>query len=230
VNTDRNEISKLFNINKENKYKNYSICKSNFYTKSTENKMKNIFLPESQNSDIDFINSIFTPRKQEINNRALKLPELKIREITNNMEKINWMVTFMKNYSGEKAELHPEMFGEISRYFVGSIEGKDVGFIRITNYTKRFKEHYSGQVWSASDAYVENSYRSQSVLRQLMNYVISNCQVKLIRIETSRLEKYYEYYYSLGFTFSRMVDSGYISISMTEDLKEPFIKIARRKK
>jgi hypothetical protein len=191
--------------------------------------MKTAFLPSPQSPEINCVK--YTPLEmQAINDDSFKLSGIKIREITNIIEKRKWMEAFIKHYNGEKSSIHPDMLGKISRFFVASIDGKDAGFIRITNYTNRFKEHYDGQVWSASDAYVKKIYRGQLVLRQLLEYVISNCQVKMTRIETSRLENNYKYYHSLGFTFSKMVDDGYLSISMTEDLKEPFIKIARIKK
>jgi hypothetical protein len=188
--------------------------------------MNTAILRNNQSPEINFVKCVFTPEMQASNDDVFKSPDVKIREITSIIEKKKWMKSFIKHYSGEKTSLHSHMFSKVSRFFVGSIKGKDVGFIRITNYTNVFKEHYSSQVWNASDAYVKNIYRGQSVLRQLLEYVILNCQVKMVRLETSRLAENYNYYKSLGFTFSRMVGNGSLSISVIEDLKDSFIKIA----
>jgi GNAT superfamily N-acetyltransferase len=153
----------------------------------------------------------------------LILPEIDVREITKFPEKQKWMKSFIRNYSGAKNPLNSAIFGERCKYFVGSIGDKDVGFIRITNYTKLFKEHYNEPVWNASDAFVKHSYRGKSVLRQLLEYVIKNCNVKMLRLETDRLIRNYQYYSSLGFTYSQKTGDGSLCISVTEDLKNPII-------
>jgi len=188
--------------------------------------MNTLPLEKPKSPYTNFVKCIFTPEMQSSNDDTFKSPDVKIREITSIIEKKKWMKSFIKHYSGEKTSLHPHMLSKISRFFVGSIKGNDVGFIRITNYTDAFKEHYNNQVWNASDAYVKNIYRGQFVLRQLLEYVILNCQVKMVRLETHRLAENYNYYNSLGFTFSRMVGNGSLSISVTNDLKDSFIKVA----
>ena len=118
------------------------------------------------------------------------LPVVTIREIVNVKEKRKWMDYFRKNYTGGQIPLQPIMFGPLCRYFVASIDGKDAGYIRISNHTEYFEKYYKGQVWNASDAYVKKPYRRNSILRQMIEYVMTNCNVKTLRIETKRLDDY----------------------------------------
>ncbi|ALK91335.1 GNAT family N-acetyltransferase [Limnohabitans sp. 103DPR2] len=152
-------------------------------------------------------------------------PLIKIREITNIKEKRKWMEYFTKGYSGSTIGLYPAMFSEICRYFVAEVDGKDAGFIRITNYTETWKNYYDGQVWNASDAYVKQPYRSKLVLRKLLEFVIANCNVVMARLETERLYNKQYYYRTLGFTYAWTVgEDEQISIAVIEKLKEAAIR------
>lgn len=162
------------------------------------------------------------------NEDCFYLPDVQIREITRIDEKKKWMRAFIKHYSGETIPLNSAMFGEGVRFLVGSIKGKDVGFLRITDKTKFFAQHYKGKVWNASDAYVKAIYRGQSVLRQLLNFAISHYEVKMVRLETSRLIENLGYYESLGFTYSCGVEDGYLAIAVTDEIKDSFIKVTKR--
>lgn len=112
----------------------------------------------------------------------LLLPVVKIREITNIKEKRKWMEYFIKGYSGSLIGLQPEMFGKTCKFFVASVDGKDAGFIRITNSTKTWSKYYNAEGWNASDAYVKKPYRSKGVLRQLLEYVVENHNVVSVRL------------------------------------------------
>jgi hypothetical protein len=152
-------------------------------------------------------------------------PVIKIREITNIKEKRKWMEYFTKGYSGSTIGLYPAMFSEICRYFVAEVDGKDAGFIRITNYTDDWENYYSGEVWNASDAYVKKPYRSKLVLRKLLEFVITNCNVVMARLETERLFNKEYYYRSLGFTYAWTVGvDEQLSIAVIEKLKEAAIR------
>jgi hypothetical protein len=149
---------------------------------------------------------------------------VEIREIQNIKEKRKWMEYFRKDYSGGVKPLHPNMFGSMCRYFVGRVDGKDVGFIRITNKTEHFKKYFSSEVWNASDAYVKKAYRGNSVLRQMIEYVMTNHQVLSVRMETERLEQSHRYYKSLGFNYAWHFDDGELAIAVTDELKDAAIK------
>ena len=147
-------------------------------------------------------------------------PVVKIREITNIKEKRKWMEYFYKGYSGSLIGLKPEIFGENCKFFVASVDGKDAGFIRITNYTNDWSRYYYDEVWNASDAYVKKPYRSKGVLRQLLAYVIDNCNVVSVRLETERLNDYHLYYKTLGFTYAWSIYNCELSIAVFDKLKE----------
>jgi GNAT superfamily N-acetyltransferase len=152
------------------------------------------------------------------------LPVVKVREITNIKEKRKWMEYFTKGYSGSLIGLQPQMFGEICRFYVASVDGKDAGFIRITNYTETWSKYYESEVWNASDAYVKKPYRSSGVLRKLLEYVIENCNVVSVRLETERLNRYSRYYKTLGFTYAWSFDNGELCIAVIEKLKDAAIQ------
>lgn len=122
-----------------------------------------------------------------------------IKEITKLADKVNWMKRFKLNYSG-KVTIDSKIYGPGCRYFVAILEGKEVGFIRITNYTEMWAHVYDGIVWSASDFYVKKQHRNQHVLRRLLKYVIDHCHVKSAFIEVESYAAHYSYYQTLGFT------------------------------
>ena len=127
------------------------------------------------------------------------LPTVRIKEITNVREKRKWLELFCKGYTGGKRRLEPQMFGNICRYFVACIDGKEAGYIRISNVTFCYPKYYGGEVWSATDAYVKSAYRGKAVLREMIQYVMTNCKVKEARLEIKRAIEYEVYYKSLGF-------------------------------
>jgi len=147
-----------------------------------------------------------------------------IREIKDVKEKRKWTEYFRKDYSGEVNPINQYMFGDMCRYFVARADGKDVGFIRITNQTENFKKYFEGDVWNAASAYVKKPYRGQSILRQMIEYVMENCQVSSLRIENERYEKNRVYYKTLGFSYAWTVGNGKLVIAVTEELKEAAIR------
>jgi hypothetical protein len=152
------------------------------------------------------------------------LSVVKIREITNIKEKRKWMEYFRKSYSGDVIALNADMLGVYCRFFVASLNGKDAGFIRITNYTNKWRKYYDGDVWNASDAYVKKPYRGNTVLRQLLEYVIENCNVMSMLIETERFMCYDIYYRTLGFNYMWTFGDRVLCMAVTDKLKDAAIK------
>ena len=150
---------------------------------------------------------------------GFEFPDVVIKEITHLREKRKWLECFAKAYSGSRIELHPQMFSDKCRYFVALLDGKEAGYIRITNYTDEWKEYYDGELWSASDAYVKKPYRNKSILRQLMEYVMKNCNVKAVRLEAERLNNNARYYKMLGFTYGWKIYGGQLSIAVVRELE-----------
>jgi len=152
------------------------------------------------------------------------LPVVKIREITNIKDKRKWMEYFKRGYSGGLVALQPEMLGKACRFFVASVDGKDAGFIRITNCTNCWSKYYNDEAWNASDAYVKKPYRSNGVLRQLLEYVVENCNVVSVRLETERLNRYSCYYKTMGFTYAWSFGNDELCIAVIDKLKDAAIK------
>lgn len=170
--------------------------------------------------DYDSVERDFTERSNECD-----LPNLTIRELTNVKEKRKWVEYFKKGYSGKVSDaIYPDMFGGLVRFFVASIDGKDAGFIRITNYTNTWNKYYDGEVWNASDAYVKKPYRGKAVLRQLLEYVIDNCNVMSMLIETDRLQCYSYYYRALGFDYAWTFGDESMCMAVTGRLEAAAIK------
>lgn len=146
--------------------------------------------------------------------------QINIVEIFNIKEKRKWMEFFMKNYSGGKIELNEKMFGVNCRFFVAKKNDSSLGYIRITDKTKAYEKYCKQEVWCASDAFVKKTYRNQGILYELINYVIKNCKVKVLRAETERLDRYSYYYQSLGFTDSFQIINSSLSIAVQADFAE----------
>lgn len=163
-------------------------------------------------------------RTVEKSSGGFTFSNVEIQEVTQLREKRKWMDHFSKAYSGSLTGIQPVMFTERCRYFKALVEGKEAGFIRISNYTDVWRNYYDGEVWSASDAYVKKPYRNISILRQLLLFVMGNCNVKAVRLETERLNKNAKYYNTLGFTYGWSFDEGELSIAVVKELEEAAIK------
>lgn len=143
-----------------------------------------------------------------------------VREITSIKEKRKWMEYFLKDYSGGTTDFHAMMFGSRCRYFVGVLNGKDAGFIKITDYTDHWSKYYDGQVWNASEAFVKRPYRGQAVLWRLLSHVINHCNVKTVRLELSRLQCFDKYYRLLGFSYAWQIENSDLSIAVLKELED----------
>lgn len=146
--------------------------------------------------------------------------DIEIEEINDIKEKRKWMNFFIKNYSGVKIGLNENMFGIYCRFFIAKRNGKSLGYIRITNKTVAYEKYCEQEVWCASDAFVKKAYRNQGVLYELINYVVKNCKVKILRAETKRLQRSHYYYKSLGFTDLFQIINSELSIAVQTDFVE----------
>ena len=130
------------------------------------------------------------------------ISDLKLVRLTSYAEKKKWQMRFVKNYSGTLKGLTDEVFNDkVSLFFVAKSGDKELGFIRITNYTDMYSDYTNELAWSASDAYVKPCYQKQGVLRFMLDECVRNHNVVSALIKTERFEKNIHYYKSLGFTF-----------------------------
>jgi hypothetical protein len=143
-----------------------------------------------------------------------------IKEITKIAEKTKWIKRFKHHYSGNLTVIDSKIYGTGCRYLVAVLDGEEVGFIRITNYTEIWSKWYDNIVWNASDAFVKKQYRNQHVLRRLLKHVINHCHVKSAFIEVERYVAYHSYYRSLGLTNLLYGRDDWLVYIVQEDLFE----------
>jgi GNAT superfamily N-acetyltransferase len=150
---------------------------------------------------------------------------ISIVEIFDVKEKRKWMELFRRQYSGCMIPLNYRMFGKYCRFFVAKNNGNSIGFIRITDKTEGFSKYCNKEVWCASDAFVKKAFRNYGVLRELLNHVVKNCDVKFVRLESERLIRCYNYYQSLGFSSAYQIEDSDLSVAVQTD----FIEISNQR-
>lgn len=148
------------------------------------------------------------------------LSSIEIREIRDIQEKRKWLECFLAEYKGGKRSLKTEMWGKDTRFFVACQQGKQLGFIRLIDYSAVFCNIYSGAVWGAADAFVKKAYRSRGVLWTLLNYVITNCDVKIARLDCDRIVSNSHYYKSLGFNNIWVLDDSNLVTAVIDSFKD----------
>jgi GNAT superfamily N-acetyltransferase len=141
--------------------------------------------------------------------KGMTFVEPEIQEVTKLANKKRWMQCFKKAYSGGFKNLKLELYDpEFSRMFIAKLDNKELGFIRITNYTNSFKEVYDGEVWNIAEIYIKPSYRNQGVSTRLIEYVLRSNYAKSILLEPERYNKYQYYFNRQGFSFPLEASDG----------------------
>ena len=134
-----------------------------------------------------------------------------IVEITALHKKEAWMRRHVKEYTGPQRPLTDEMFCSRVKFFEISEAGEQVGFIRINNKTAWYPRVLPGEAWSIANAHVRPEHRHQWVLQDMISFVVANCHVKMIHIETDRIIMHRQYYSDLGFTYIHQDSDGVYS-------------------
>ena len=136
-----------------------------------------------------------------------------IQEVTKLASKEKWIQSFKKAYSGKIRRLPLKAYDpKNSRMFVAKLGNKEIGFIRITNYTDVFEEVYGGEVWSIGEIYVKPSYRGQGISSRLIDYVLRFNFAKSILLEPQRYIENQYYFNRQGFTFSLKTEDGLLRV------------------
>ncbi len=136
---------------------------------------------------------------------------IEIKEVTKLAEKLKWNERFIKSYSGGLQSITTESLGGC-KMFLASLNEKEAGYIRISDYTKRFSKFYDGEVFSICEGYVKPTYRNNGVLTALRAHVVNNHNVKLMRIETERYFRLKNYYKEQGFMYGYPIEDGELSV------------------
>ena len=143
---------------------------------------------------------------------------MKITELHKLGEKQKWQRRFLKAYSGETVSDSSQLYGINVRFFIASDKDAEFGFVRINDKTKFFKSQIPFQVWNLTDGYVKPPYRSKGILRKLIEYVVKDCEVRMIYIQTDRFLRNYNYYQSLGFNNHYTVKNGEFTFAFQDDV------------
>ncbi len=148
--------------------------------------------------------------------RSLRSTEIQLVEITKKSEKKKWLGRFRAAYDGE-------LIGECSgcyeggvRFLVARREGRDLGFLRITDKTALFEDTVSCPVWEASEGYVKPAYRHRGVMREMLGLASERHDVRLLLLEKSRLFPRRDYYDTLGFGVPLLRDDGLVWLLRTD--------------
>lgn len=126
--------------------------------------------------------------------------KLEYRELTKLAEKKKWFQRFRKAYSGGMMPVSDTHYGDDVKFVVASAGSCDVGFLRLADFTHRFKAFTDMPAWHICDGYVKTAYRSQGVLEAMIKNATQELNAKSLIIENDRLDKHAGYYAALGFT------------------------------
>jgi len=143
---------------------------------------------------------------------------MNITEIHKLAEKQKWMIRFFRAYSGSTQSDSNDFYGTNVRFFLASNTDTLLGFVRINDKTKFFNNVCPFQVWNLTDGYVKQPYRSSGVLKKLIEYVVKECDVRMMYIETDRFLKNQQYYQSLGFNNHYTVKNGELTWAFQDDV------------
>lgn len=143
---------------------------------------------------------------------------MNITEIHKLAEKQKWMKLFLSAYSGTSRKDSGDFYGTNVRFFLASNKDKLLGFVRINDKSKFFHNECPFPVWNLTDGYVKAPYRSNGVLKQLIEYVVKECNVRMMYIETERYQKNSPYYQSLGFNNHYSVNNGELTWAFQDDV------------
>lgn len=175
-------------------------------------------------SNFSYIPSAWVSYKKSSNGQfeditGFNLRNIKLVELVKMADKKKWLNRFLKSYSGKVREIDNTLYGGFSKFLLAICDDKEVGFVRLTNYSDVYAHLNLKEVWSMSEAYVKPCYRNKGVLREIIKTVIKDHKVKMLRIETARLIENYHYYKTLGFKKMSLINNGYLSIAYTNEME-----------
>jgi GNAT superfamily N-acetyltransferase len=131
--------------------------------------------------------------------------KLEYRVLTKLAEKKKWQQRFRKAYREEMLPDADTHYGENIKFIVASVDGRDVGFLRLADVSFRFSSVTDLAAWNICDGYVKPAYQSQGVLHAMITNAVKQHNAKSLTIENERLDKHRRYYSTLGFTHQRYV-------------------------
>jgi hypothetical protein len=149
--------------------------------------------------------------------------------ITSIREKKKWTQRFLDSYEMAKDALNYN--SQYHKFIVAKNSSSELGYLRISYKTNYFEGSFNYDIWCASDAFVKPKYRSQGILRKLIQHSISQHEVKMIYIGPKRYSSLEEYYTSLGFVLPMQlphIEMLYVlNSSLSKDIDNGILKPCR---
>jgi GNAT superfamily N-acetyltransferase len=136
---------------------------------------------------------------------TIDVEKLEYRVLTKLAEKKKWMLRFRKAYREDLLPENESQFGDGVKFIVASIDGREVGFLRLIDVKHRFVKFTEMEVRLISDGYVKPAYQSQGVLRAMIKNAVQAESAMSLTLDNDRIAKYARYYAALGFTHQRYV-------------------------
>jgi hypothetical protein len=137
-----------------------------------------------------------------------KAGEYQYREVEKLAEKIEWLDKFRRAYRGGLHPFRLSLCNENNRYIVIVVNGKDAGFVRLTNFTENFTDLYSSEVWELADAYIKPPYRNRGIFKDFIKELMANYHVKFILLTELRYSENKEYFSDLGLNMPFEIEIG----------------------
>lgn len=117
-------------------------------------------------------------------------------EIHNLRRQRQWYERFQSDYDEGSRPFDKRLMVDNARFFVAKIGSVELGYIHIDDKSS----YFDCEVWNITAAYIKPKYRGKGILREMINYVVSNCRVQMMHISWQRYETHLVYYQSLGFS------------------------------
>lgn len=117
-------------------------------------------------------------------------------EIHNLHRQRQWYERFQADYDEGSRPFEKRLMVDNARFFVAKIRSIELGYIHIDDKSS----YFDCKVWNITAAYIKPKYRGNGILREMINYVVSNCYVQMMHISWQRYEAHRVYYQSLGFS------------------------------
>ena len=93
-----------------------------------------------------------------------------------------------------------DLGGQDVRCYVATENRRELGFIRMHDKSKFFAGCADTEVWNLTEVFVKPASRHNGILRAMIAQAVRDLNVKMISLSPDCLDRYQDYYVSLGFS------------------------------
>jgi hypothetical protein len=124
-----------------------------------------------------------------------------IAEVLDQHQKKEWMSRYKSHYSGHLKNVNdPNLYGANVRFIKAIHDGSDAGFVRLNDKTSHFSSFGEDSTWNITDGFTDSRFRGNGVLKRLIQFSVTNLNVKMFYMDKKRYLDNIAYYKDLGFT------------------------------